>query len=227
VINLGDPFIRTVPGVGSHRQPMQLIAGQITRAININPSGRIDLWGVRFQPWSAAAFLGASAVELRDQLFSLDEVARSLEEPLSWLGNLPDPEGQARLVHALEAQLAKARSLDAVVAGLVRLVATAPSDSSVRELADHAGLTVRRVEMLFREEVGLTPKQLLRITRFQRALGIARMEPTLSWSAVAVRAGYFDQAHLIHESHDIAACTPATLLGREAELTLTEHFLTR
>jgi methylphosphotriester-DNA--protein-cysteine methyltransferase len=81
--------------------------------------------------------------------------------------------------------------------------------------------------MLFREEVGLTPKQLLRITRFQRALGIARMEPTLSWSAVAVRAGSFDQAHLIHESHDIAACTPATLLGREAELTLTEHFLTR
>jgi hypothetical protein len=77
----------------------------------------------------------------------------------------------------------------------------------------------RRVQALFRDEVGLTPKQLLRINRFQKALGIARTKPDLSWSAIASAAGYFDQAHLIHESRHIAGCTPAALLGRDAELT--------
>ena len=33
------------------------------------------------------------------------------------------------------------------------------------------------------------------------------------------RAGYYDQAHLLHESNEIAGTTPAKLLGRDAALT--------
>jgi AraC-like DNA-binding protein len=60
---------------------------------------------------------------------------------------------------------------------------------------------------------------LLRITRYQRALSLRRQNARLSWSAIAVRAGYFDQAHLIHESRDIAGCTPNVLLGSDGGLT--------
>ena len=61
VLNLADPFIRhTAPGA-SHVQPLRLITGQITRAVTIAPSGRSDLWGIRFHPWAAASFLGYMA----------------------------------------------------------------------------------------------------------------------------------------------------------------------
>jgi AraC-like DNA-binding protein len=60
---------------------------------------------------------------------------------------------------------------------------------------------------------------LLRITRFQRALAVARADETLSWSAIAARAGFFDQAHLTHEFKRFAACTPAEYLGRDRSLT--------
>ena len=64
----------------------------------------------------------------------------------------------------------------------------------------------------FDDNVGLSPKQLLRVTRFQRALRIARSEPALSWGRVAHLAGFYDHAHLIHDSNDIAGCTPSEWL---------------
>src|SRR5215211_8266437 len=69
VLNLGDPFIRHTSGAAPYHQPLALVAGQISRAITIAPAGRIDLWGIRFHPWSAAAFLGTSGDELRDSIF--------------------------------------------------------------------------------------------------------------------------------------------------------------
>ena len=219
VINLADPFIRNVPGAASHEQPRRLVAGQLSRAITIQPSGRIDLWGVRFHPWSAAAFLGVSGAELRDQLFALDEVSPLLDSAFRGLGEEPERQCLTLIWETLETYVSQSRRLDRTATGLANIAISLAESASVRELARQAGVGARRVQVLFRDEVGLTPKQLLRINRFQRALAIARAKPDLSWSAVASAAGYYDQAHLIRESRDIAGCTPATLLGRDAELT--------
>jgi AraC-like DNA-binding protein len=250
VLNLGDRFVRHVEG-GSHLQPAHLIAGQITRAVTIGSSGRVDLWGIRFHPWSAAAFLGISGNELRDRFLALDDGPLSLYRELGRLedidrdaqssrGNptsltLPrvnsategsaftDSARYAAIVAALTKRAAGLASADDVLPRLVDVAQRSRDAMSVRHLARHTGISSRRIQMLFRERVGLSPKQLLRITRFQRALGVARVHAELSWSAIAARTGYYDQAHLIHESNEIAGCTPAVLLGRDAALT--EAFL--
>jgi len=224
VLNLGDRFVRHVEG-SSHLQPARLIAGQITRAVTIGSSGRIDLWGVRFHPWSAAAFLGISGNELRDRFLALDDGPLSLDRGLGRLEDVDGDSGRyATIVGALTERFASLAPADDVLPGLVDVAQRSRDVMSVRHLARHTGISARRIQMLFRDRVGLSPKQLLRITRFQRALGAARTHPQLSWSVIAARAGYYDQAHLIHESNEIAGCTPAVLLGRDAALT--EAFLT-
>ena len=223
VVNLGDVFVRHAQD-GSHCQPLRLVAGQITQAVTVQPSGGIDLWGVRFHPWGAAPFLGFSGAELRDCLTSLDDVARPLERELSTLGDNSSEAARfdtscARLMR----QLGRARGVDSRVPGLIALIEEMREPLTVRGLARHAGLGVRRVQALFRDEVGLSPKQLYRIHRYQRALALHRAEPRLTWSAIATRAGYHDQAHLNHDSRDIAGRTPAELLGASSEFT--EAFL--
>jgi AraC-like DNA-binding protein len=224
VLNLGDPFIRQVAGEGSHEQPRRLVAGQITRAITVGPSGGMDLWGIRFHPWSAAAFFGVSAEELRDRFLTLDDADRALDRELADVEEFcGDDARYDAIIAALTRQAARALPVDAVLPKLVNLVEQQRDSMSVAGLARHAGLSTRRVQLWFRDAVGLTPKQLLRIARFQRALGLARSHPRLSWSTIAARAGYYDQAHLIHESNEIVGCTPAALLGRDS--TLTDAFL--
>jgi AraC-like DNA-binding protein len=220
VLNVGEPFVEQASDGSTHRQPPRLVAGQITRALTVGPSGQIDIWGVRFHPWSAAAFLGVSADELRDAVMPLDDVAPRLERvvrPLEATGNSDVFERE--LVAALNARAAALPAVDPLAQRLVVAAARSRDDMTVRGLAKRTGLGARRVQVVFRDRVGLSPKQLLRINRFQRALGLARREPELSWGTIAIRAGYYDQAHLVHDSNDIAGTTPAKLLGRETALT--------
>jgi AraC-like DNA-binding protein len=88
-------------------------------------------------------------------------------------------------------------------------------------LAARVGLGTRRVQAMFRDDVGLAPKQLVRITRLQRALQLRRGRPSLTWSAVAARAGYYDHAHLVRDANAIAGRPPSSLVVDEPGLTAT------
>jgi AraC-like DNA-binding protein len=88
--------------------------------------------------------------------------------------------------------------------------------TSVDELARAVGLSARQLERRFRARVGLGPKLLARITRFQHAFRLARRTPNLA--EVAARAGYFDQAHLVRDFRQFAGAAPSRFLAREHEL---------
>jgi AraC-like DNA-binding protein len=224
VVNVGDPFIRHMPDGSWHRQPLRLVAGQLTRALTLEPSGRIDIWGIRFHPWCASTFLGASASELRDRIVSLDDVARPLDDAFRAVGEARSEGAAERAIVDALVRRASRLELPSVNAPRLVMFASASSETtSVSRLARQAGVSSRRIQLLFRDQVGLSPKQLLRITRFQRALRLARTRPELSWGRVAQLAGFYDQAHLIHDSNQIAGCTPRALVDRGAALT--EAFL--
>lgn len=220
VLNVGDPFAERASDGSMSHQPRRLVAGQITRALAVAPSGHIDIWGIRFHPWSASAFLGVSGEELRDRVIPLDAIASRIDRLLDdWDCETSDEARERALIDLLSMRARALPSVDPVAQRLVVAATRSEDDLSVRGLAKRVGLGARRVQAVFRDRVGLSPKQLLRINRYQRALGLARANPELSWSTIAARAGYYDQAHLLHESNDIAGTTPAKLLGRDAALT--------
>src|SRR5262249_13894448 len=120
VLNFADRFIRHVPGELQHRQPARLVAGQITRAVTLEPSGRVDLWGIRFHPWSASTFLGISGDDLRDQFVSLDEAFKTLDAELRDVEGARDDQAQyERIIAVLSRRAARARGSDRVLPKLV------------------------------------------------------------------------------------------------------------
>jgi len=183
----------------------------------------VDLWGIRFHPWGAAPFLGFGASDLRDCLVPLGDVANSLEQAIRAAGEEPTDEAQLiAITGALSARVASARSIDHRLPALVAYGARADEPYTVRGLAREVGLSVRRVERLFADDIGLSPKQIHRIHRLQRALALRRVQPNLTWAAIAARVGYHDHAHLVHDARDIAGAPPSDILGSNG---LTETFL--
>jgi AraC-like DNA-binding protein len=222
VLNLADPFRRLRGPDLWETQPRAMAVGQITEAVVIAPSGGVDLVGIRLQPWGALSVLPVPATELRDVLLPLDLLNVAMTR------DLPDalhaergPTARAELAFRHLGRLTR-RAPPAPRSRARVIVAEAtrhPEATTVRRLAARLGLSERQVERELSRHVGLRPKMLLRIARFQRALAIARADETLTWSAVAARAGYFDQAHLTHEFRRFAACTPSEFLGRDRSLT--------
>lgn len=222
VLNLADPFRRFRDGKAWETQPRSMVVGQVTEAVVIAPSGDVDLVGIRLQPWGAFSILPVPATDLRDVLLPLDQIAgdmaRDLPDALRGESTLP---ARAATVfgylarHAQRTPVGPRSRARAIVAEATRQ----PEATTVRHLAARLGLGERQVERELDRHVGLRPKMLLRIARFQRALSVARSDETLSWSAVAACAGYYDQAHLTHEFRRFAACTPSEFLGRDRSLT--------
>ena len=90
-------------------------------------------------------------------------------------------------------------------------------------IAEVVGLSRRQLGRLFRERIGITPKSLGRLGRFQRALRALDGGSRTSLAAVATKAGYFDQAHLCRDFRLFAGTTPAGYRREMRELT--RHFL--
>ena len=94
---------------------------------------------------------------------------------------------------------------------------------SVDQLANETGISARQLERRFLIEVGIGPKLLSRIVRFQQVFrAVEKCDG--AWAPIAVECGYYDQAHLIRDFNQFAQQTPAVLFAEQSELT---HAFTR
>jgi AraC-like DNA-binding protein len=64
--------------------------------------------------------------------------------------------------------------------------------------------------------VGVSPKQYLKILRFQRAIAAIESTETIQWSQIALQSGYYDQAHFIHDFRHFSGFTPNEYIKRKA-----------
>ncbi|WP_327589829.1 AraC family transcriptional regulator [Nonomuraea sp. NBC_00507] len=82
---------------------------------------------------------------------------------------------------------------------------------TIGALADELGVSRRYVELGFRRVVGLSPKTVARIARFQRTVDTWRRPSATLDEAVA--CGYADQPHLSREIRAMAQMTPKQLFA--------------
>lgn len=193
-------------------QPARFVAGQMTRPVLVAPTGAVQLFGIRFAPGGSVPFLPVLPGELTDRITPLDDVAsavgRELSEALetgtTWREKLARVE--AVLLHRLLAAPAPTHSLQPALRQLVATGGCWP----IEQLAHELGLSQRQLQRRFLREVGLGPKLLARILRFQQVFRAVEGAHN-NWADIAVNCGYFDQAHLIRDFHQFAGQTPAVL----------------
>lgn len=196
-----------------------LISGAHSEFVVIDSADQASTVGVHFKAGGARPFLGVSAGELRDKDAPLDALwgpkATELRGRLIEAGT---PEAGFRVLErALLAQLERPLAHHPAVAFALEEFQSAPFTKAVREVSDRTGLSRRRFIQLFREEVGLTPKLFCRIRRLQEVISLVGGERRLEWAEVALRCGYFDQAHLVHDFREFSGITPTAYLANRSE----------
>jgi AraC-like DNA-binding protein len=76
-------------------------------------------------------------------------------------------------------------------------------------LAEELGWSRKRLVARFREEIGMPPKAVARLLRFERARALAG---TMTWAELAFECGFADQPHLISDFRAFTGRTPETFL---------------
>ena len=183
--------------------------------------------GLRFRPGAAAPALGVPASELIDQVVGADRLwgrrAGEIGERAA-AGSAADAAlllqgliGE-RLAARTEAQLPDPTTAEAVR----RLMPGRAVD--LASLSAELGISTSSLRRHCRDRVGVGPKTLQRILRFQGFLArvqyaIARGRPAADagLAALAVAAGYADQAHLSRECARITGTSPRAFLREITE----------
>jgi len=218
ILNFGSRFTQHVD---SKRilQPQNFLVGQMTGPILISPTGVVELIGIRFHPGGTAPFIRVPMYEVTDQVVALDGVAPDLERKLLRV-SIDQPTMAARIA-TIEATLTSLISVNKIISRsvvLANLIVESGGLLSVDRLARNAGISTRQLERKFLREVGLSPKLLGRILRFQQVFSAVERCDN-AWAPIAVDCGYYDQAHLIRDFNKFAQQTPTVLFAEQTKLT--------
>ncbi|MDX1472595.1 MAG: AraC family transcriptional regulator [Reinekea sp.] len=82
----------------------------------------------------------------------------------------------------------------------------------VEDLALQENISPRSLERLFKDTIGLTPKWVIRLFRLQQMADVMMNADNPHWADLALRLGYFDQAHCIKDFKAFTGKTPSAFL---------------
>jgi AraC-like DNA-binding protein len=178
--------------------------------------------GLRFHPGAAAGVLGLPPSELVDLAVTADELwgASAVGERAD---AAPSPDAALAALESHVAQrLAAGPAPDPLIAEAVRRLRWSTDD--VGSLTSSLSISERQLRRRFQAAVGLAPKPLHRMLRFQRFLALAQYAiasgaaPAEDGIArLAAEAGYADQPHLNRECLRLTGVSPGALLGEAVE----------
>ncbi|HEX9009624.1 MAG TPA: helix-turn-helix domain-containing protein [Holophagaceae bacterium] len=173
--------------------------------------GQGRVLGVKFRPGCFHPFWGRPVRELTDQVLPLaaifgpggesleaavlgcpeDMAAASVAEAFL-LARLPRPDARAQLARATVARILEDRELTQV-------------DAVARE----AGMSVRSLQRLFQDYVGVGPKWVILRYRLHDAMERLESGQAVDLAALALALGFYDQAHFIKAFRALLGRTPA------------------
>lgn len=208
-------------GIGSELLRLPRVYVQECRGfpVRLRSCGPTRLVGVELYPWGAIRLLGALRplignpcsipAQVPDRLAARIErllIAGELDEALIVLE-------QWLLARAAAVDLSPSPALVAAE----RLLESR-GQGTVSALADEASVSVRQLERQFQAQIGMTPKQLARLTRFEAAqhfLQESRSTPSLT--RLAHDLGYADQAHFSREFRAFAERSPGGFIAENKD----------
>lgn len=213
IFNIGDPLSLDARTVSA---PIFLDgANTVSRAIGFR--GQVELIGIRFHEGGAYPFLGVPLNEFRNETTLPDNLdgpaLLDLYARLQETGSLTTRVGLLEEWLASRLLLGKERSL--LIPASLRMLRESRGRLFIPELALELAISQRQLERLYRDQVGISPKQyaqLLRIDTARLALKNMDGQSRPSLARLAAELGFYDQSHFIREFSTAMGITPYVYL---------------
>jgi AraC-like DNA-binding protein len=190
------------------------IAGLHDAQVTTEHPGRSYGMQVNVVPTTAHMLLGLPMDSLARRTVPLEDVlGKEAELLVERLYELPDWASRFELLDGfLTARLADARPPSSGVAWAWQRLRESNGSVAIGALAEELGWSRKRLVARFRHEVGLPPKTVARLLRFEHARELAERPDRPDWARIAVECGYYDQSHLINDFRAVTGRTPETFL---------------
>ncbi|HNA55849.1 MAG TPA: AraC family transcriptional regulator [Anaerolineales bacterium] len=196
------------------------VSGVRTHPITI-PSGRESTkLVVTFKKGMARAFYPFPMHELTDSVVMADLVfGRRILDFRERLLFTRSPQEMFQLVELFLLNMAGDKLYeDTKVTSVVYAVSSMfrqPTLLNFKKMGEQIGYSQKHFIELFKGQVGVPPKQYLKIARFQKAIKAIEGNRPVQWSDIAMDSGFYDQAHFINDFKAFSGFTPGEYIKRK------------
>ena len=223
-----DVVRQTDPGQRPRRYRAVLSGLQASAAL-IAHDGYQEGVAIELRPLACRAVFGLPARALWNTSVELDEVvdgvgrelAERLHDTADWSARFDACDDVLLRLLATRRRSGRGTGAEPALAAAWSALERSGGTLGVASLADHVGWSRQHLRTRFVDEVGLAPKLAGRVMRVERArqllLGPAAVGDSEGsrLADIAVRCGYYDQAHLTREFVDLIGCPPGQLLAED------------
>lgn len=211
IISFGDPYAIALgrpPRAGD--EYASFTSGLYPGHVVINSTGASACVQIDFSPLGAYRFFGLPMKEISARMVTLGDLGDPEIALLSRrLEDLDDWSARLDLCEAFVAErLKRGPAPSAGVASAYRELAFCHGEVRIAAIAERLDWSRKHLSQRFREEIGISPKQLARMFRFNRVLALSAASARPDWAELAADCGYADQAHLTREFAEFTGTTP-------------------
>jgi AraC-like DNA-binding protein len=201
-----DPFDETVAGTHA----AGFVAGLHDVCALTETSGAQSGVQVNLTPLGARQLFGVPMAELAHRVVGIEDVLGAAGRRLTAAPH--DAPGWAARFDLLDAiigrRVATAAALSPLAAAGWRRLKETGGELGIGALAAELECSRKHLITIFRDQIGLAPKTVARVLRFQRAIRL-HDGGRANWTDVAYACGYADQAHFIKDFRRFAGVTPS------------------
>lgn len=210
VFHYSQPSLFKERNKSAYIEPRTVICGPQTNYYDLSLAGKTGMILVIFQPYGAGMFFKMPINEIVNQNIAFElhvkKGAKEIEDKILHAQSIQD---RIKLIDdfLLEKFIQNNRNSDQIVAAFAALHHE-QEQITVKQMAASSRLSIKQFERKFPAFVGLSPKQYLRIARFQKIIQLRNSEHFENYTSLAYDCGYYDQSHFIHDFKMITDLSP-------------------
>ena len=179
---------------------------------DIELTGDLSVFSIVFQPQGLMQFFKFPLHEICNQNIPLKllsgQAGRDLEEKM---GEAATFHQRVLIVENFLWNMLKNNGADfnfRRINHIAELIKKTGGNININRMISEACLSRKQFERIFAERIGMSPKQYLKIIRFQFAIFQKQQNINLNMTELSCDSGYFDQSHFIKDFKSLCGMTP-------------------
>jgi AraC-like DNA-binding protein len=194
-----------------------ILSGQQKVFYDLNIRDSFTLFSITFQPHGMMMFFDLPLSELNNRnvplQFIIKEETNKLEDTISGAASFEEKIILAEEFLMKRLSVIRQNYEFERISSCMNLITRSRGVSGIDELASEACLSRKQLERVFSEGIGATPRQFLKIVRFQNAIYHKAHNQGCSFTSLAYNCGYYDQSHMNNEFRKMSGLTPREFFG--------------
>lgn len=175
----------------------------------------VDNLIISFRPGGFSRIFNCSAFELANKNVDLNKlVSREVMERINCLTTI---KSLGERIDYLNGVLLELLDKSSYTFGknhieVIDYINKSQGNISLPDICENLGITLRTIERSFQVNVGISPKEYIRIIRFNHIFQYLLEHRFEGWQEVIHRFGYFDQSHFIRDFKAVTGHTPGEFI---------------